>query len=80
MFTPDQVHRDAREVRLTVVNVGEPDDAQLRVQARQGPRGIGAAIPLLAPGERKTIEFTVQKPGDYPFQCSFHIQLGRSAR
>jgi plastocyanin len=24
-----------------------------------------------------TIEFTVQAPGDYPFECSFHVQLGQ---
>ena len=42
-----------------------------------GPAPIDASIPLLAPGERKTIDFDVVTPGDYPFQCSFHVQLGQ---
>ena len=24
-----------------------------------------------------TIEFEVTEPGDYPFQCSFHLQLNQ---
>jgi plastocyanin len=32
---------------------------------------------VLAPGESKTIEFTVTAPGDYPFECSFHAALGQ---
>ena len=42
-----------------------------------GAAPIDASIPLLAPGERKTIDFDVETAGDYPFQCSFHVQLGQ---
>jgi plastocyanin len=42
-----------------------------------GPAQITEQIPVLAPGESKTIEFTVTAPGDYPFECTFHAALGQ---
>jgi plastocyanin len=42
-----------------------------------GPAEIDEEIPLLAPGDEKTIEFTVTDPGNYPFECSFHVQLNQ---
>ena len=41
----------------------------------EGPVPIESEIPLLTAGQEETIEFEVAEPGDYPFECSFHIQL-----
>jgi plastocyanin len=48
-----------------------------RFSAGKGPAEISEQIPVLAPGESKTIEFTVTAPGDYPFECTFHAALGQ---
>jgi plastocyanin len=64
-------------VRLTVVNAAASFTHSFRFSQGKGPEPIAATIPVLAPGERQTIEFTVQKPGSYRFECSFHTQLGQ---
>jgi plastocyanin len=64
-------------VRLTVVNAAASYTHSFRFSQGQGPEPIAATIPVLAPGERQTIDFTVQKPGSYRFECSFHTQLGQ---
>ena len=33
---------------------------------------------LLAAGETRTIEFEVTVPGEHPYECSFHVQLGQT--
>jgi plastocyanin len=76
VFTPDHFTVDPGAVRLTVVNVAKQmthnfdftDDA---------PAPIDASIPLLAPGDERTVEFDVEAPGKYGFQCAFHVQLGQ---
>jgi plastocyanin len=65
-------------VRLTVTNVAEQLTHNFRFTPGEGPEAISAEIPLLAPGDSKTIEFTVTAPGEHPFECSFHIQLGQT--
>ena len=42
-----------------------------------GPAEIGSGIDFLAPGQEVTVDFEVTEPGDYPFECSFHVQLGQ---
>ena len=65
------------EVRLTVVSTAKEMTHDFRFTADAGPAPIEKDIPLLAAGDTKTIDFTVEKPGDYPFECSFHVQLGQ---
>jgi len=77
VFTPKQFTVKPGRVRLTVVNVATQLTHNFRFTPGKGPEEITAGIPLLAPGERKTIEFSVTKPGAYGFECSFHIQLGQ---
>jgi plastocyanin len=77
VFTPDRFTVAPGEVRLTVVNVAEQLTHNFRFTPGAGPAEIGPEIPLLAPGETRTIEFTVTTPGDYGFECSFHTQLGQ---
>jgi plastocyanin len=75
VFTPDAFTVAPGQVRLTVVNVAEQTTHNFRFTPDDGPAPIDAEIPLLTPGESRTIEFTVTAPGAYGFECSFHTQL-----
>ena len=77
VFTPDRFTVAPGKVRLTVVNAATQLTHNFRFTPGKGPAAIQSEIPLLPPGQRKTIEFTVQQPGDYQFECSFHTQLGQ---
>ncbi len=74
-FTPDTFTVAPGKVRLTVANVARDMTHNFRFTPGEGPAAIGADISLLAAGQEVTIEFEVTEPGDYPFECSFHIQL-----
>ena len=77
VFVPDRFTVDPGEVRLTVVNVAKEMTHNLEFAEDGAPEEISEGISLLAPGEEKTIEFTVAQPGDHRFECTFHIQLGQ---
>ena len=77
VFTPDAFTVAPGEVRLTVVNAARQTTHNFRFTPGDGPEVIQPEIPLLAPGESRTIEFTVTAPGDHGFECSFHTQLGQ---
>jgi plastocyanin len=76
-FIPNSFTVAPGEVRLTVVNVAKEMTHNFAFTAGAGPAEIDAGIDLLAPGQEMTIDFTVETPGDYPFECSFHAQLGQ---
>jgi plastocyanin len=77
VFTPDHFTVAPGTVRLTVHNVAAQLTHNFTFTAGSGPAPISANIPILAPGQQQTIEFTVQQPGAYRFECSFHVQLGQ---
>jgi plastocyanin len=77
VFTPDHFTVAPGKVRVTVVNAAKQLTHNFTFPSGKGPAPIAEEIPLLAPGEQKTIEFTVEQPGDYEFVCSFHTQLGQ---
>jgi plastocyanin len=77
VFTPDHVTVAPGRVRLTVVNVADQLTHNLEFTDEELPEPIEEEIVLLAPGEEETIEFEVGTPGDYPFACTFHLQLGQ---
>jgi plastocyanin len=77
VFTPDHFTVQPGKVRLTVRSVATQLTHNFRFTPDQGPEPISAEIPLLAPGDSKAIEFTVTAPGEHPFECSFHTQLGQ---
>jgi plastocyanin len=77
VFLPDRFTVEPGTVRLTVVNVADEMTHNLEFTPGAGPEEIAAGIPLVAPGEEKTIEFTVTAPGDHPFECTFHVQLNQ---
>ena len=78
VFVPEAFSVDPGRVRLTVTSTAEQMTHNLRFRPGAGPEEISEEIPLLAPGESRTIEFEVAAPGDHPFDCTFHIQLGQS--
>ncbi|PZA19115.1 cupredoxin domain-containing protein, partial [Modestobacter versicolor] len=77
VFTPATFTVAPGPVRLTVRNDADQLTHNFLFTAGAGPAAISEEIPVLAPGESKTIEFTVSAPGDYPFECSFHAALGQ---
>ncbi len=77
VFTPNQFTVSPGTVELTVTNVGKELTHNFRFTPGKGPAPISAEIPLLTSGQKKTIKFTVTTPGDYGFECSFHVQLGQ---
>ena len=78
VFTPDHFTVDPGTVRAHRGERGEADDPQLHVHARtRVPRRSTRRSRCSRPGEEMTIDFDVEAPGDYPFECSFHVQLGQ---
>lgn len=77
VFSPDAFTVEPGEVRLTVTNTATQLTHNFLFTPGAGPVDITEQIPLLAPGQSETIEFTVTEPGAYPFECSFHTALGQ---
>jgi len=77
VFVPDSFTVDPGKVRLTVLNVAEEMTHNLEFTEDEAPAPIGAGVDLVAPGQEITIDFEVTEPGDYPFACTFHLQLGQ---
>jgi plastocyanin len=75
VFLPDSFTVEPGTVRLTVVNVGEQMVHNFRFTPGTGPESIDSEIDLLAAGQEVTIDFEVTAPGEYPFECTFHVQL-----
>ena len=77
VFTPDRFTVAPGTVRLTLVNAAEEMTHNLKFDQGEGPEPIEAGIDFLAPGQEMTIDFEVSVPGDHPFTCTFHTQLGQ---
>jgi plastocyanin len=77
VFTPAAFTVSPGQVRLTVRNTAKQLTHNFVFTPDTGPAAISESIPVLAPGDSDTIEFTVTAPGDYPFECSFHAALGQ---
>ena len=77
VFTPAAFTVAPGPVRVTVRNTAAQLTHNFVFTPGAGPATISEGIPYLGPGDSDTIEFTVQAPGDYPFECSFHAALGQ---
>jgi plastocyanin len=77
VFTPAAFTVAPGKVRITVRNTAAQLTHNFVFTPDSGPAAITAGIPFLGPGDSETIEFTVETPGDYPFECSFHAALGQ---
>ena len=76
-FVPDTFTVAPGAVRLTLLNVAEEMTHNLEFDD-EVPEPVDAGIDFLAPQQEMTIEFEVTEPGDYPFSCTFHTQLGQT--
>jgi len=76
-FRPAAFSVAAGRVRLTLASRAEQLTHNIRFTPGAGPAPIEEEIPILAPGDSDTIEFAVDQPGDYRYECSFHVALGQ---
>ena len=76
-FSPSEFTVAPGEVRITVTNNATQYTHNFLFTEGAGPAPISEQIPVLAPGDSTTIDITVTTPGDYPFECSFHVALGQ---
>jgi plastocyanin len=77
-FVPDTFTVAPGTVRLTLLNVAEEMTHNLEFDEGEGPEPVDAGIDFLGPRDEETIEFEVTEPGDHPFACTFHLQLGQT--
>ena len=76
-FRPAAFTVTAGRVRLTLTSQAEQLTHNIRFTPGTGPAEIAEEIPIVAPGDSETIEFAVDRPGDYQYECSFHVALGQ---
>jgi plastocyanin len=77
VFLPETFTVAPGRVRLTVQSTASQATHNFRFTPGAGVEEISEEIPLLAAGQTETIEFEVTLPGEHPFECSFHTQLGQ---
>ncbi|MCF6746328.1 hypothetical protein E9529_19035 [Blastococcus sp. KM273128] len=76
-FHPAAFSVSTGRVRLTLASQAEQLTHNFRFTPDGGPAPIVEEIPIVAPGDSDTIEFAVDKTGDYQYECSFHVALGQ---
>lgn len=76
-FYPAAFTVSVGQVRLTLSSEAKELTHNFRFTPGAGPSEIDEEIPIVAPGDSDTIEFAVEQPGDYRYECSFHVALGQ---
>ncbi|MGI8722846.1 MAG: cupredoxin domain-containing protein [Geodermatophilaceae bacterium] len=66
------------QVRITLDNAAVQLTHSLAFPPGRSPDDIAESIPVVAPSESDTIEFSISTPGEYAFVCSFHEALGHT--
>ncbi|MDQ3476742.1 MAG: plastocyanin/azurin family copper-binding protein [Actinomycetota bacterium] len=66
------------QVRVTLDNLAVQLTHSLAFPPGRSPSDIAESIPVVAPSESDTIEFSISTPGEYAFICSFHEALGHT--
>ncbi len=77
-FVPAEFAVAPGRVRVTLENVATQLTHSLAFPPGVSPSDIEESIPVVAPDEQDTIEFSVSTPGEYAFICSFHEALGHT--
>jgi plastocyanin len=77
VFLPDTFAVVPGPVQVTVTSEATQLTHNFVFSKGKGPASITEQIPYLAPGDSQSIDFTVTAPGDYQFECSFHVALGQ---
>jgi plastocyanin len=72
-FTPSTitVHPGRVRITLTHAGTGAPHDWSLTGFPDDN-------VPLVTPGQSKSVEFTAPAPGTYTFVCTIHIAQGQT--
>lgn len=72
-FSPSTITVHPGKVRITLkhVGTGAPHDWSLQ--------GFPADyVPLVSPGQTRSVEFTAPAPGTYKFVCTIHVKQGQT--
>ena len=77
-FVPAEFTVAPGQVRVTLDNTATQLTHSLEFPTGDSPDDIGESIPVVAPTEVDTIEFSVSTPGEYAFICSFHEPQGHT--
>ncbi len=77
-FVPSEFTVMPGQVSLTLENEATQLTHSFAFPPGSSPSDISESIPVVAPTESDTIEFTVSTPGEYRFICSFHEALGHT--
>lgn len=77
-FVPAEFSVQPGQVSVTLENAAAQLTHSLVYPPGRNPGEIAESIPVVAPGQVDTIEFTVSTPGEYAFICSFHESLGHT--
>ena len=77
-FVPAEFTVTPGEVSVTLQNAAAQLTHSLAYPPGENPQDITESIPVVAPSETDTIEFTVSTPGEYAFICSFHEAQGHT--
>ena len=76
-FYPAEFTVTTGRVRLSLISEAKELTHNFRFTPGAGPAEIAEEIPIVAPGDSDTIEFAIDQPGDYQYECSFHVALGQ---
>lgn len=77
-FVPDAFTVTPGQVRVTLNNEATQLTHSFEYPSGRSPQDIEESIPVVAPAESDTIEFSVSTPGEYAFICSFHEPQGHA--
>jgi len=77
-FVPAEFTVRPGQVRVTLDNAATQLTHSLDFPPSVSPDDIEESIPVVAPTESDTIEFSVSTPGEYAFICSFHEAQGHT--
>jgi len=77
VFTPTAFTVAPGRVRITLTSDAGEMTHNILFTPGGGPVDIDEGIPVLPPGETDTFEFSVEQPGNYQYECSFHVRLGQ---
>lgn len=72
-FSPEDPHVKPGKVRIDMTNTSTTTTHSLAFK----PGGPAEEIPFINPADTKSISFVINDPGEYPFFCTFHEQLGQ---
>lgn len=77
-FVPSEFTVTPGQVSVTLENQATQLTHSLAYPPDRNPEEIMESVPVVAPTEKDTIEFSVSTPGEYAFICSFHEPQGHT--